>query len=51
MEETIKTLRLLLEEYKGKKRDEVTSEFKIYYAGGADAISKAIRLLESKWKV
>ncbi len=45
--DAVNTLRLLLEEYRGKKRDAVTKEYNIYYAGAVDAISIAIEKLES----
>lgn len=47
MEEAIVTLRLLLETYRDAKKNAATKEYNIYYAGAVDAISKAIKKLES----
>lgn len=47
MEEAIETLKLLLEDYRGLRKNAVTREYDIYYTGAVDAISKAIKQLVS----
>lgn len=47
MDEAIITLRLMLETYRDAKKNVATKEYNIYYAGAVDAISKAIKKLES----
>lgn len=47
MEDAIVTLKVLLELYKNEKKNAATKEYNIYYAGAVDAISKAIKKLES----
>jgi hypothetical protein len=47
MEDAIVTLKVLLESYKNEKKNAATKEYNIYYAGAVDAISKAIKKLES----
>lgn len=47
MDEAIITLRLMLETYRDAKKNAATKEYSIYYAGAVDAISKAIKKLES----
>lgn len=47
MEQAIITLKILLELYKVEKKNAATKEYNIYYAGAVDAISKAIKKLES----
>lgn len=48
MTHAIVTLKLLLELYRDAKKNAATREYNIYYAGAVDAISKAIKKLESE---
>ena len=48
MDHAIVTLKILLELYRDAKKNAATREYNIYYAGAVDAISKAIKKLESE---
>lgn len=48
MDHAIVILKTLLESYRHYKKNAVTREYNIYYAGAVDAISKAIKKLESE---
>lgn len=43
----IDTLKQMQEEYRKHKKNAVTREYNIYYAGAVDAISKAIKKLNT----
>lgn len=45
--DVIATLKRMQEEYRKYKKNAVTREYNIYYAGAVDAISRAIKKLNS----
>lgn len=47
MNEVLDVLKTLKEEFQMKKKESATREYNIYYAGAVDAISTAIKKLNS----